>query len=283
MRSADARLPGFERELTFFLHEANDRHVSEGIATAGVWEPFETEVIRRFLANPVDSPPQLFVDCGANIGWYSIVAGALGADVVAFEPMPLNAALLRRNVQANGLDANIEVHQIGLGSRAGIGALRLSESNQGDHRLIPSTVQVEPSIRNEVTVDVRTLDDVLFGRLPTVMKLDTQGSEVAILLGARETLRSSSPVIVLEFWPYGLERCGSSAEKLLALLSELIAVSHSCFEIVEWRAGLVALSFSDLLAMATTGGYSAEMKGFTNVVLVPHALVSVVGDLVLTR
>ena len=46
-RIAAARVAGIETELSFVVHERDDKHVSERIATEGIWEPFETELIRR--------------------------------------------------------------------------------------------------------------------------------------------------------------------------------------------------------------------------------------------
>jgi FkbM family methyltransferase len=263
-RIATAHLVGVETALTFEVHADNDKHVSERIATEGVWEPFETSVIQRLIR-----PGDLVADCGANLGWYSVVAGVLGASVVAFEPMPENAALLRRNVELNGLDERVEVHQVGLGSQPGRAVLELSVANQGDHRMV-----AEPSGRKAtVEVEIRTLDDVLDGRRPDLLKLDTQGSEVAILTGGRSTwapMRGlTDPTIVLEFWPYGLAQCGASVDQLLLLLGEMVDVTHRCFEMHEWRSAITSVSMSDLDRMAHVGGYSAATKGFTNLLLVP--------------
>lgn len=283
MRIASARVPGTERALTFAVHERNDRHVSERIAAEGIWEPFETEIVRRLLLHPVPGSPDsrhLFVDCGANLGWYSVVAGSLGADVVAFEPLPANAALLTYNIAVNDLGGSVEVHETALGSGAGTGTLGLSVDNQGDHRMAPVDGAERASRREEVAVPVRRLDDVLRGRAPTVIKLDTQGSEVAILRGGTVSWTRPDVVVIIEFWPYGLACCGSSAAELLDLLGGLIGVTHDCFEVVEWRNQLVPLTMDELTAMALTGGYSAAMKGFTNLVLLPSASLGAVRDLI---
>ena len=287
MRTATARVPGIDRVLHFEVHEHDDRHVSERIATEGTWEPFETELILRFLREPPAGVPEaerhLFVDCGANLGWYSVVAATLGAQVVAFEPLPANAALLRSNVARNALNDRVEIHELALGSEAPRGVLRLSADNQGDHRLIPDGIRAEPTSRRELIVEMGTLDSVLAGRRPTVIKIDTQGSEVAILRGGRSSWSEGNPVIVLEFWPYGLERCGASAAELLILLGEMVDVTHSCFEILEWRQALERVTMADLARMATLGGYSPAMKGFTNLVLVPRGKTGVVADLLVVR
>jgi FkbM family methyltransferase len=268
-RIATVNLDGLATALTFEVHADNDKHVSERIATEGVWEPFETSIIQRLIR-----PGDLVADCGANIGWYSIVTAALGASVVAFEPMPANAALLRRNVELNELGQRIEVHQVGLGSQSGQAVLELSVANQGDHRMVAA-----PSGRKQtVTVEIRTLDDVLDGRRPDLLKLDTQGSEVAILTGGRSAWAGTSggpdPTIVIEFWPYGLQQCGATVDQLLEILGELVDVSHRCFEVHEWRSAITPLTLGDLDRMAHVGGYSAEMKGFTNLLVIPLARVA---------
>jgi FkbM family methyltransferase len=274
-RTATVILPGLGSPLLFEVHADSDKHVSERIATEGVWEPFETALIQRLVG-----PGALVADCGANIGWYTVVTASLGASVVAFEPMPANAVLLRRNVELNELGDRVEVHQVGLGSRPGRAVLELSVANQGDHRMV-----AEPSGRKAtVEVEIRTLDDILAGRRPDLIKLDTQGSEVAILTGGRlgwaPVDGATAPVIVLEFWPYGLQQCGASVDQLVEMLREIVDVTHRCFEILEWRFAVTPLSLDDLDAMAHVGGYSAEMKGFTNLLLVPMHRVAEIAEFI---
>lgn len=69
-RLADVRVNGIDRPLRLHLHTENDRYISEEIATLGQWESLETEVVRRLLG-----PGSLLLDCGANIGWYSVIGG----------------------------------------------------------------------------------------------------------------------------------------------------------------------------------------------------------------
>jgi FkbM family methyltransferase len=269
-RLAEVQVPGVAAALTFAVHATDDKHVSEHIATRGEWEPLETEIIGRFL-----HPDALFVDCGANLGWFSVIAAARGARVVAFEPFPPNAALLRDNISRNGFVNQIEMHERALGAVPGLARLDLSDDNQGDHRLATG-----PTRRRSVEVEVVTVDATLADRAPAVMKLDTQGSEVAILRGSAAAL-SAKPMLVLEFWPYGLRRCGASADELLAIVGPMIDTTHACFEIVEFRGGLVPVSLADVIAMTVHGGYTEASRGFTNLAFVPIALVYRVKDLVI--
>lgn len=155
------------RPLVFELHTLEDRYISDEIAELGQWEPFETTLVSRLV-----SSDSLLVDCGANIGWYTVIAAARGARVVAFEPAPRNFQLLERNVAINGVDELVLLHHAGVGREAGTALLELSPDNQGDRRLSVAPVGAT------VAVPIMTLDDALEGQLPTVLKIDTQGSEV---------------------------------------------------------------------------------------------------------
>ena len=275
---------GIDSGFSLEVHDAGDAFISTTLTQSGCWEPFETEIVRRLLGAAPSCSSPLFVDCGANLGWYSVVAGLLGADVVACEPMPANAALLRRNVSLNQLSTRVEIHETALGSTDGSAMLHLSPTNQGDHRL-HAGASLDPSKeRATVSVSVCTLNEILGGRRPAVIKLDTQGSEVAILTGGRSgwepRLGLPDVALVTEFWPYGLERCGSSASEFLALVKPLIATSHRCYEIVEHSRSMLSRSLDELVMVANSVGLSNDVRGFVNLAFVPTPLIPAIEDLV---
>ena len=96
------------------LHEdPTDRFISAEIGRTGNWEPLETELVRRLLPHY-----RRFIDLGANLGWYTVIAGLLlrgRGKVHAFEPALSNFRLLEHNVGMNGLD-NVRLHQIAVGT-----------------------------------------------------------------------------------------------------------------------------------------------------------------------
>jgi FkbM family methyltransferase len=57
--------------------------------------------------------------------------------------------------------------------------------------------------------------------LPDVIKIDVEGLETAVIMGARETLKNSRPFILIEFNPLRLAAAGTSGEELIEKLSEL--------------------------------------------------------------
>jgi FkbM family methyltransferase len=126
-------------------------------------------------------PGELFVDIGANIGSFTILAAKVaGADVLAFEPDTNTAATLERNIAANGVEAQVAVHRSALGDREQelwftSGMDTINHVADAD---TPGAVRVHGT----------TLDTVLAGRVPALIKIDVEGHEPAVVAGAAKTL-----------------------------------------------------------------------------------------------
>jgi len=164
------------------------------------------------------------IDVGAHVGLISIpVARRTGVRCVAFEPAPLNAACLRRNVERHGVGQQVAVHELALGERAGRIAFALCSENSGDNHVLAEGAASDSATSAVVDVESARLDDVIDAAAlpkPIVLKLDVQGAEVKVLTGARNTLQHVSAV-VLEYWPRGLLRAGDHAAQLESLLAAL--------------------------------------------------------------
>jgi FkbM family methyltransferase len=156
---------------------------------SGRVEPEVQEVLVEHLP-----PGATFVDVGASVGFFSLLAGRLvGPEgrVVAFEPQPAAVASIRRNVRLNSFDM-VEVLEAIVSSRTaqaalvGIGKATAHVARGGD--------------RHGLTVRATTLDDHFGGRLspPVVVKIDVEGHERDVLTGMRRLLQRSSPVLLVE-------------------------------------------------------------------------------------
>lgn len=67
---------------------------------------------------------------------------------------------------------------------------------------------------------MRPIDEVIGNRHVDIVKIDTQGSEVAALRGMEHIFKKNPRIrFIMEFWPYGLAQCGASTEELLVALS----------------------------------------------------------------
>lgn len=180
------------------------------LATRDVYEPPVTELLERYVV-----PGTLFVDAGANIGYYTLLAARRtgpGGRVVAFEPDATNFRLLKRNVEANGYK-NVTLDPRALSDRGGTARLYLNDANRGDHRLF------DPGDgRKSVEVATVTLDSALKGMHAdrTFVKMDIQGSEENAFRGMRGFLDScAEAVLVTEFWPDGIRASGGDPGRYL--------------------------------------------------------------------
>jgi FkbM family methyltransferase len=285
MRVVVASHPQLPHEFSLAVHEDGDAFVSATIATTQCWEPFETTVFARLLSGycEANGARPLVVDGGANLGWYTVVAGLLGADVLAAEPMPTNAELLQSNIDRNELTAAVEVFRGALGHHRDRAQLHVSSTNQGDHRLHAGESHDPAKRKATVEVAVETLDVLLGGRCAELIKLDTQGSEAAILMGATTSWGlgvGDDTTLLTEFWPYGLTRCGSSAEGLLSLLTPALRATHAGFVVLEDHAVLVPIDPSGIRAVSVSRALSPEVRGFVNLLVVPHRRRALVDDLI---
>ena len=129
-------------------------------------------------------PDDLFVDIGANVGTYSLLAAAhCGARVIAIEASPATAACLADNVALNGLAERIEVHRCAAGPSAGNVAMTVKQG-AANHVVIGDDAAGDAV----ETVEMATIDAIIGGRQPAMMKLDVEGFENAVIAGAIETL-----------------------------------------------------------------------------------------------
>lgn len=137
-------------------------------------------------------PGDLFVDVGANVGSYSILACAVaGARGCAIEPVPATFHRLVENMRINHLDASVECANIGIGSAAG--TLRFSSDMDVGNRALAEGEQRAGGIE----VPATTLDALLAGRSPALIKVDVEGYESAVLAGAANTLRDPALLAVV--------------------------------------------------------------------------------------
>jgi FkbM family methyltransferase len=138
-------------------------------------------------------PNDLFVDVGANVGSYTVLAaGVAGASVLAYEPVQATAAFLMDNVRLNHLEAIVSVRTAALGPSAGTAAVT-THLDTVNYVIVPGKDDDD-----RVThVEIVRLDDELAGRVPVLLKIDVEGFEGPVLEGAGATLRSPALLAVI--------------------------------------------------------------------------------------
>lgn len=121
-------------------------------------------------------PGEYWLDLGANIGTFSLVAAAAGARVDAYEPEPSNAEIAMRNVEANDFQDKVKIHQAAVNSSMEKQVpLYLCKNRYNNYRHTTQRVRG----RKFINVDSVTLQELL-GARPDGIKMDIEGSEFKI-------------------------------------------------------------------------------------------------------
>lgn len=177
-------------------------------------------------------PGDLFVDAGANIGAYSILAsGVCRANSLAFEPFPSAASLLEENVSLNQLGQLVKIHLTGLGAESKDTYLTIQKGIQNH---VSDTALPNESI----PVQIRPLDDFCKDRPPVLLKIDVEGYESAVLKGAKKTLQQQEvKAIIMESMGLG-KRFGFDEE---ALHHDLLNLGFVCYAYHPFERKLIPL------------------------------------------
>lgn len=193
-----------------------DRLDSLRLRRRPIYEAAETAIIKREL-----KAGQTFVDIGAHIGYYTLLASALvgqGGTVFAFEPSPENFNVLENNIRAARCSNIFPINQA-VSARAGVADLYLNPGNSGDNRLFYPGAPWQ-----KIRIQTVRFDDFLFaysGRIDFI-KCDAQGHELSILRGAVETLgRMPRIKMLVEYFPLGIKQNGDDPATLLSELKGL--------------------------------------------------------------
>ena len=195
---------------------------------------FEPEQVMLFKENFRSA--DVFVDVGANIGLYTCLASVADKHVIAVEPLPKNLKYLYANILENNWK-NIEVFPVGLSEISELATLYGGSSTGAS--LIGSWAGACKLFRR--TIPVSTLDILLNSRFTgkrILIKIDVEGAEYSVLLGATNVMRMQpKPIWIVEiclneyhpdginpnfqntfnlFWKYGYEaRTADQNNKLI--------------------------------------------------------------------
>jgi FkbM family methyltransferase len=212
LRKADTAFKLKNIPLTYWVH--SNTYFSKQLTKFGSYEAENSNWVLENFANK--KAGALFVDVGANFGWYSLILSVcadVSGRVISIEPEPENLRLLKKNIDTNNAH-NITVIASGVGASEGSAELALNDQwNPGMHSL---RKDLNPT--NTVKIKISTLDSLLkdFPGEIDLLKMDIEGFEVDALMGASETLARTKNVMI-EFTPKFIRACGRDPEQLLSI------------------------------------------------------------------
>jgi FkbM family methyltransferase len=152
---------------------------------------FEDMAFVLHLLRPGDG----FADVGANIGSYTLLALAAGAQADAFEPVPAAFSALMDNVNLNGAAQRVRAHNRAVGAQKG--SLQMTMDRDTMNRAVPAQAAPAAVV---ASVEMTTLDEAFAGRAaPALLKVDVEGYESQVLQGARGLLADPAlQAVILE-------------------------------------------------------------------------------------
>jgi FkbM family methyltransferase len=202
-----------------------------GNVYTGLHELSEMGFVLHFLR-----PGELFVDVGSNVGSYTILAGAAGASVIAFEPGAEAYDRLRANIAANNFQGRVVTRNEAVGASE-CEVLFTQGADTVNH------VAVASESFSTTRVSMTTLDAALDARDPVVIKIDVEGFESSVIAGASATLAKPSLRAVI------METNGSGARYSIG-----DAVLHDAMI----KAGFVPCTYDPLTRALALANASSE-------------------------
>jgi FkbM family methyltransferase len=134
----------------------------------------------------------LFVDVGANLGSYTVLASAVcQARTIAFEPVPATYSRLTQNNSMNFLQERVRAEQIAITDHPG--EVQITAHRGPMNQVLEQT----ETQAGTVAVPCARLDDMLKDERPTLLKIDVEGYETSVLRGAPQTLAKSSLIGII--------------------------------------------------------------------------------------
>jgi FkbM family methyltransferase len=152
---------------------------------------FDENLTRAFLQ--ILKPGMTFFDVGAHVGYFSTLASLLvgaGGSVHAFEPTPSTFRVLVENLEGTGIPVNLAVHQF----RGEVELRDLGWRGATFNSVLATSGGRAVRVRT-TTLDAYSAET---GVTPDVVKIDVEGLEEAVLLGARNLLTHARPLVALE-------------------------------------------------------------------------------------
>jgi FkbM family methyltransferase len=173
----------------------SDPVVGRELLATGAYEPHVTDRLRQCLVSG-----GVFVDIGANVGYYTLLAArqvGSGGRVIAFEPNPTSLKVLLLNTRPEG--GTIRVYPFAVSDREGflslmrIVSIASSKSVTEEELRYPSDVTLTYAVRlDDALRDERRID---------VLKCDIDGHDYRAIRGGLDTLARTRPVVFAEFNP----------------------------------------------------------------------------------
>jgi FkbM family methyltransferase len=217
---------------TYWIDPASNLGIA--LISQGSYEPNMQKTLETLLA-----PGKVFVDVGANEGYFTIQGALLtdpGGRVLCIEPQNRLIPIIEQNLRLNGID-NVNIVQAAISDKTGMAMMHLTpDTNSGGSSLYrPTKYRLA-----QQNVKVFTLADVLLDAgfdCVDLMKIDIEGFEYEAILGSPKIFESKRvKALALELHPTALASRGKSVRDIELFLQNVGYVLAKPFGNAIWLA-----------------------------------------------
>lgn len=210
---ADGSLKARVLDSFWMYVEQDDTAMTPWLLSDGFWEAWVTLWLGKHI-----HPGSTFIDVGANIGYFTMLAASQGARVLALEPNPRVAALMVRSIEEAGFKDVLVLNQAASNQTQSV-ILAIPDGHSGGASIVGGDL-AGPTVETlAVAIDL-TLQSLPHFSSPSVIKIDAEGAEPLIIRGARRCLEANPECLVIFEWD------SARFEDADVLLNELRAMGY---------------------------------------------------------
>jgi FkbM family methyltransferase len=207
----------FQTNILNYALFPKDNAVSSSIIEGWQYEPYLFEFLKK---NQIETLGKEIIDIGGNNGSFAIDFAHLVGDngkVFTFEPQRIIFQQLCCNLFLNGI-TNVYAKNIAIGDKNEIVKIEIPNYfDEGDVNFGAAEIQLDDKGED---IECKRLDDFTFDDV-VIIKIDVQGYENNVILGAQETIKKHRPYIFIEFENHLLEKFGTNEDELREKIESL--------------------------------------------------------------
>ncbi len=206
--------------LNIWIYPKNE--ICRSMYVRGIYDPNMAVFVQAFLPKG-----GVLLDVGANMGYFSLIAAQFDSlcKVIAVEPSSRDYKRLVQNIELNSLSDRVKSVMIAVGDRLGKKNIQIAPEERNGLNTLGAGFAYKGIEKEAVEeVNVTTIDSIVNGEgldRVDVIKLDIEGSEVRALEGARDTINSYRPVIIVGVNSDALVKSNRSIRDLENIIAEL--------------------------------------------------------------